>query len=78
MLDNFHGEFEIGLSMLESFQQGVRDVVWREQQPGSSIALLRVASDKLQALPPRQVRVEINERGVRPAEADLVGGVPKL
>lgn len=31
MLDNFHGEFEIGLSMLESFQQGVRDVVWREQ-----------------------------------------------
>ena len=26
MLDNFYGEFEKGLSMLESFVQGVRDV----------------------------------------------------
>lgn len=31
MLDNFHGEFEKGLNMLESFVQGVRDIVQAEQ-----------------------------------------------
>ena len=30
MLDNFHGEFEKGLSMLESFVRGVRDVARRD------------------------------------------------